>query len=361
MPRKKRRRKMRIEPQHKYLQYSGRIDWTDENAPVFVFPCTSVRMRFTGETLKVCVRNKKAYWENYLGCILDGEQTKLLLPDDGEGVIDIDVEQITKGKDTEGQSHEVLLFKRQDACHEVTFLGFEIGDGEEVLELPPKSQRRIEVYGDSVSAGEVSEAVDYTGRPDPEHDGQYSNSWYSYAWMTARKLGAEIHDVAQGGIALLDGTGWFNAPDYVGMATAWNKVHYNPVFGPATDWDFTQYTPQVVIVAIGQNDNHPEDYMKEDYNGSRALRWRSGYGLLLEKIRKQYPEAWIVCITTLLEHDASWDKSIDEVCRGMQDEKVRHYVFRRNGRGTPGHLRIPEAEEMAEELSAYIEGLNIGW
>ena len=145
------------------------------------------------------------------------------------------------------------------------------------------------------------------------------------------------------------------------METAWNKVHYNPVFGPATDWDFTQYTPQVVIVAIGQNDNHPEDYMKEDYNGSRALRWRNGYGLLLEKIRKQYPEAWIVCITTLLEHDASWDKSIDEVCRGMQDEKVRHYMFRRNGRGHTGTFADPRGRGDGGGTFAYIEGLNIGW
>ena len=82
--------------------------------------------------------------------------------------------------------HELLLFKRQDSCHEITFLGFEIEDNGEVLESPQKSNRRIEVYGDSVSAGEVSEAVEYTGKPDPEHNGQYSNSWYSYAWMTAR-------------------------------------------------------------------------------------------------------------------------------------------------------------------------------
>lgn len=66
--------------------------------------------------------------------------------------------------------------------------------------LPPseKPNRRIEVYGDSVSAGEVSEAVDYVGKEDPEHNGEYSNSWYSYIWMTARKLGAQIHDIAQG-------------------------------------------------------------------------------------------------------------------------------------------------------------------
>lgn len=346
---------MRIWPDHEKLQYSGRIDWQDPKGPVFVFPCTSVRMRFTGETLNITVKNQKAYWENYLGCILDGEQTKLCLPDHGEGVIEIPV------KPADGGVHEVLLFKRQDACHEVTFLGFELADGAEILDPPQRPERRIEVYGDSVSAGEVSEAVEYTGKADPEHNGEYSNSWYSYAWLTARKLGAQIHDIAQGGIALLDGTGWFNAPDYIGMETVWKKVHYQPAFGPASEWDFSEYTPQAVVVAIGQNDSHPEDYMKEAYEGERGARWREAYRRLLDSIRGTYPEAWIICITTLLEHDPSWDRAIDEVCRVAGDERIRHYLFRRNGRGTPGHLRIPEAEEMAQELSAYIESLNIEW
>lgn len=33
--------------------------------------------------------------------------------------------------------------------------------------MPAKPIRKIEVYGDSVSAGEVSEAVDFAGKEDP--------------------------------------------------------------------------------------------------------------------------------------------------------------------------------------------------
>ena len=134
----------------------------------------------------------------------------------------------------------------------------------------------------------------------------------------------------------MDGTGWFHAPDYVGMESAWDKIHYNPVFGKQTDWSFEEYTPQVVIIAIGQNDNHPDDYMKEDYDGEKALHWRSNYEKLLGRIREKYPNAWIICITTLLEHDPAWDRSVEEVCRKIQDEKIRHFMFRRNGKGTPG-------------------------
>ena len=43
------------------------------------------------------------------------------------------------------------------------------------------------------------------------------------------------------------------------METAWDKLRYNPVFGPAVPWDFKAYTPQVVVVPVGQNDAHPEE------------------------------------------------------------------------------------------------------
>ncbi|MEZ3468289.1 MAG: electron transporter RnfD [Schaedlerella sp.] len=345
---------MRIKSDHEKLSYCGRIDWSNPEEPVFVFPCTSVGMRFTGNSLKIYVKNKSAYWDNALGCILDGAQTALSLPADGSAVLELEVRQKEK------QEHELLLFKRQDACHQLCFLGFELEDGARLLDPPEKPERKMEVYGDSVSAGEVSEAVDYVGKEDPEHNGEYSNSWYSYAWMTARRLNAQIHDIAQGGMALLDGTGWFHAPDHIGMETAWDKIYYHPELSGMLEWDFSQYTPQVVIVALGQNDSHPEDYMKEDYDGEEARTWRQHYEAFLRKLREIYPDARIICCTTLLNHDPAWDRAIGQAVEQLGDEKVTQYLFRRNGRGTPGHLRIPEAEEMAEELAAYIQETE-GW
>lgn len=49
-----------------------------------------------------------------------------------------------------GTEHEVLLFKRQDACHEFALLRLELAEDGELLELPPRSERRIEVYGDRI-------------------------------------------------------------------------------------------------------------------------------------------------------------------------------------------------------------------
>ena len=94
---------MRIKPDHEKLSYCGRIDRRSPKEPVFVYPCTSVGMRFTGNTLKVYVRNRSAYWGNYLGCILDGRQTALALPPDGSAELEIQVEQKEKAV------HELIL------------------------------------------------------------------------------------------------------------------------------------------------------------------------------------------------------------------------------------------------------------
>ena len=70
----------------------------------------------------------------------------------------------------------------------------------------------------------------------------------------------------------------------------------------------------------------------------------------------------ILLATTILEHHRNWDLAIDEVCEALRrdgDERVFHFLYSRNGCGTPGHIRIPEAEEMAEELVRFIEGLSV--
>lgn len=341
---------MFIKPDHNYLQYSGRIDWRSQISPVLIFPCSYIRMKFRGTYVKAVVENRKFYWNNYLGCIIDGQHKSIPLAESGK-------QTVTLAQGLEDRVHEVILFKRMDGCHTVVFYGFEVDEGGELKRLEDKPLRRIEVYGDSVSAGEVSEAVDYVGQPDPEHNGEFSNSYYSYAWIAARRLGAQLHDIAQGGIALLHGTGWFAQPDYPGMEDIYDKVQYYPA-ETVQKWDFSLYRPQVVIVAIGQNDNHPEDYMAKDYEGEKARRWRAGYRNFVQRLRSIYPKAVIILTTTVLEHDANWDRAIDQVWRELKDENVHHFLYGRNGAATPGHIRISEAEEMAQELVSYIETLG---
>lgn len=333
------------------LQYCGRIDRDREDGALMVYPASFVQIRFTGSSIKAVFTNIRSYWISCMGWILDGKQYRGDLADEGETLL-------TLGENLGEGPHELCLFKRMDSCHMALFHGFLLAAEGELLAPEPLPQRRIEVYGDSVSAGEVSEAVEYCGMPDPEHSGEYSNSYYSYAWLTARKLGAQLHDVAQGGVALLDHTGYFNEPNARGMEWMYDKIQYHPNLCEPKTWDFSRYTPQVVIVAIGQNDSHPEDYMAEDYDGEASRHWRAAYSRFLDTLRGIYPQAHIICKTTILEHDESWDRAIAQVVAEKADQQIHYFAYSNNGRGTKGHIRRPEAEKMAQELSGYIERLN---
>ena len=342
-----------ILPADPALRYTGRIGF-ETDAPFFIFPCSSVQLRVTGRTLKVALTNHHSYFENCLGVIVNGEQSAVLL-NNAEQIIDLS-DKLTAGV------NDVLLFKRQDCCHAYNLHGFIVDRNTELLPLPERPARRIEVYGDSVSAGEVSEAEFACAQPDPQgHNGLYSNSWLSYSWQAARLMNAELHDVATGGMALLDGTGYFFGPDYIGMESCWDKVNYYPPFGPATPWDFTRWTPHVVVVAIGQNDHNPVNIMVEDYNSGASVHWRTEYRRFLGLLREKYPCAYIVCTTTILGHDAAWDRAIDECVKAMEDARIHHFLYSKNGCGTPGHIRGSEAAVMARELADFVEKLTGVW
>lgn len=341
-----------VAPTHDELQYCGRIDDGDADAPVFTMPGSFVRMTFTGSSyVKAVVINRRYYHRSFLGALLDDVQNSIEIEKDGEPVIVTLAENLDKGPE-----HMVTLFKRMDNCHEYVFLGFVLEYGARVVKTRPLPRKKMEFYGDSVTAGEVAEALDYCGKEDPEHDGELSNAYFSYAWATARMLHARAHLVAQGGIALCDDTGYL-MDGQVGMESCYRKVRFYQEEGERKDWDFDRYTPHVVVVAIGQNDAYPVDIM-QDEQGDKAKEWRRKYKEWIQSLRELYPKAWIVLSTTILNHNAAWDRSIGKICAELNDSRIVHFLYSLNGRGTPGHIRVQEAMNMALELSGFINGLG---
>ena len=190
----------------------GRTEYTDKKAVKFVFAGMSATLRFKGTQISAVIFNHRFYNIMELGVIIDGREDKVRFDTDHEKFTLLLAEGLEYGE------HEVTLFKRQDASHYFDFYGFAVDKDAEAFPPAAKPGRRIECYGDSVSAGAVCEAVEYTGKCDPENnEGQWDNAWHSYSMITARNLGAEINNIAQGGIAVFDGTGYYHAPNYIGM------------------------------------------------------------------------------------------------------------------------------------------------
>lgn len=347
----------KVSPLNAVLTYMGRFDCPD-GYPRFFYAASSVTVRFKGSAVSAVIRSHRMYSVTELGIVLDGRVFKLTYDQRDE---DITV-PIADGLDE--SEHELTVYKAQAGASWFEFKGFEFSDDAQLLPKKELPARRIECYGDSVSAGEVVMALDCIASADPEgHEGIYDNAWYSYPAITARNLGAQLHNVAQGGIAIFDRTGYFHYPDYIGMESVYNKVAYYPeIDGGVTEWDFSKYTPQVVIFAVGQNDpNTPEGQPDNDITDPNfRAKWKARYIEIISDIRRHYPNAVFVLLLTLLMHSPDWDDALDEIVEELGDDRTVHFRFTRCGKATPGHPRLPEQYEMAEELTAFISGMGDG-
>lgn len=326
--------------------YMGRIDFSDRKAPMLIYAGSNIRCRFKGTSVSVTLDNVPMGEYYSFGAVIDGVQYK----------IDMEAEKGEKTyKIADGLSddiHSLIIFKRQAASHYFRFISLETE--EELLPTDDKFSLKLEIYGDSVSAGEVTEAVYYDEHQDPEnHKGVYDNSYFSYPWITARKLNAEFYNNSQGGLALFDKTGYFYSDDLTGLETTYNKLSYVP-YAPMglTDWDFSRYTPDIVIFAIGQNDANPDP--KAIFDKDYAEKWKAKYKEIALELKERYGNVKLLLLTTVLMHDPRWDEVIDEIKDELGDFAYR-YHYRRNGAATPGHPRITEQNEMALELEQFIK------
>ncbi|MBR4201387.1 MAG: electron transporter RnfD [Oscillospiraceae bacterium] len=336
-----------VKPSDKRLQYMGRIDFSDPDAPDFFWAGSLVQFAFTGDTLVFIIENHISYNGLQLGCIIDGKEHTVALGD-ADNRYDIPV----SGWGT----HKCILFKRQDSTHHFVLREILLSDDGDLCKLPPLPRLKLECYGDSVTAGSVVEAVHCVGTSDPPvYDSVYDNAWHSYAMQTARLLNAQVHLVAQGGIALFDHTGYFDNGNY-GMETAYDKLCYFPDF-PMTKWDFSRYQPDYVTFAIGQNDQH-FDGRDQILDAEQRERWLETYCRILADLMQKYPKAVFILMLTVLMHDEFWEELLDDACERMSSPRVKRFRFTRSGKATPGHPRIPEQCEMACELTEYINSLR---
>lgn len=337
------------------IAYTGRVD-RRENETRFYYVSSQAEVKFRGTEISVSV-NAHTFWGDVsLGYIIDGREGKIPLPKENDGRNAVYQAANSLEADKE---HTFILFKRAASNYSFSLISFST-DGE-FLDPAPRPSLKLEFYGDSVSAGEVCEAVDFAGRCDPaSHGGAYDNCYHSYTWQTARLLGAQLHNIAQGGIAVFDDTGWFHAPKMIGMESVYDKLCYFPEAGEISRWDFSKYIPDIVVFALGQNDQHNGITGKDDidiHDPDTRAHWKEGYKKIARSVLSHYPtETSCIFLTTLLMHDPEWDKAIDEIVNDLKSEgmKTYHFLFRRNGAATPGHPRIPEHTEMATELSGFI-------
>jgi lysophospholipase L1-like esterase len=201
-------------------------------AYTYSWPGVYFEARFIGSEVDVKVDDA----ENNLYLYVDGLH-KLTLTRPGRTTVSL------KGLD--GSVHVVRLEKASETQFSTgAFEGFYVGAGETALP-PPRYDRRIEFIGDSYTVGYGNTARGQTCTVDDVRD--TTDTSQSFAPLTAKHFNAAYRILASSGRGVVR--------NYGGMAADTMPVLYQyALFDHSVPADDRDWTPDVVVIALGTND-----------------------------------------------------------------------------------------------------------
>ena len=328
------------------IEYSGRIDTVSLEAAQISWSGTSIKLNFEGESINAIFSDENG--ENYYNIFIDNEFSNILKLDSVKRSYEL-ASNLERGK------HSVKIFKRTEWGNGISnFYGFEIINGK-ILTKSISKKRKMEFYGNSISAGYAVD--DFSGRD--LHDSIYTNNYKSYTALTARHYDAKYHCICKSGI---------------GVTVSWDSIImpeiYDKLIPTDSDsyWDFSNYTPDIVVVNLFQNDSwlvelpEHEEHIKRFKNTPPSDKFLiNAYQDFIQNLRKKYPKANIIC--TLGSMDAAkegskWIRYIKTAVSKLKDDKIfTHFMpyIKSNS-----HPSVKDNEIMSKELIHFIDN-NIDW
>ncbi len=329
----------------------GRFDERDADEPTFAWSGTRIGARFSGTSAGVELDD--AQGKNEFLVLLDGvARSQKLRTKPGSHAY------LLAGGLRQG-THEVVLHRLTEASlGETKFLGFRFGKGGRLLGRSKVPARRIEVIGDSISAGYGNEGDDKTCHFSPDTE----NHYLTYGAMTARAFDAQLVTTAWSGKGVFSNRG---SVDPLVMPALWKRTL------PERDdslWDFKRYQPDVVVINLGTNDFAPEN---EDWSP-----FPRAYLSFVKEVRSRYPTAAIFCALgpALSDHWPEGRSALTKArqaiqaavaaVRGAGDARVYFVEFPvqtgENGYGCDWHPNVKTHEMMAEQLVRELRD-NMRW
>ena len=149
------------------------------------------------------------------------------------------------------------------------------------------------------------------------------------------------------------------------MAEIYDRLDPND---PNSKWDFTKYTPDVVVVNLFQNDasimrQGDSEQFKAKFGNTQPTDSYivDAYSQFIRGIRSKYPNAQIICVLGNMDATKDglpWKGYIDRAVAKMNDPKIMTHFF--EYKNTPGHPSAEEQQTMANDLIKYIDN-HIKW
>ncbi len=332
---------------HPQLSYAGRIDTTAISSRKLLWSGSSITLNFEGESINGIFQDSQG--DSYFNVIVDGRLKDIVRPATTKTSIEL-ANNLGPG------AHRIEVFKRTEWTKGSTaFFGFEISGDAKALKKPEAKKRRIEFFGDSITAGYAVE--DTTGNDSPE--GMNTNNYLSYATITARHFDADYRCICQSGIGIM--ISWFPAT----MPDIYDKLDPSK---EKSNWSFALYQPEIVVVNLMQNDSwlvhrpEREEFVnKFGVNAPDSTFIINAYQQFVADLRNHYPDATMICMLgnmDITKEGSLWPNYVKQAVENLEDKKI-HHLFT-DYKDSPGHPSIAEQARIANELIAFIEK-NVAW
>ena len=320
-------------------RFIGRFDQSKPDAPVFAWPGTAIALRFTGTAIGVTLSDNG---DNVFEVVLDGTHSVLTLQSG--------TKKYALGTGLAAGAHDLLLYRRTEASFkETTFNGFDVAASAYLPATVPT--RRLEVIGDSISAGYGNE-----GTLPCVFTAATENHYLSYEAIAARAVNAELYTEAWSGIGVIR--------NYDGGTSDVMPDRYPRTLPEraTSSWDFTKFIPDAVVINLGTNDFAKGDpgaafqaaYLKfvGDLRGHYpAARFFLALGPMLSS--DDYAKAMVYLKAVIATRATAGDANLTLLEFGLQDGNA-------DGLGCDYHPSVKTHQKMADKLQAALKA-DLGW
>jgi lysophospholipase L1-like esterase len=236
------------------IRYHGRIDRRDPDAPAFDWPASGFTLRFTGTAVGMVIEDTG---DNDFTVWIDGKKYPRITAVKGENRV------VVAGKLKPGE-HQLEFAKSTEAYQGITRIrGILLSPDGELLPVPEK-KLRIQVFGDSISAGYGTAAPAL----DTGWHRAHADACLAWPYLVARTLDAELTVTAASGKGFVRNWGEpgprsaENLPD-----TAWRVLYNDPEYLV----DPNEPAPDLIIICLGHNDTSPGYELSEGEFGAAWL------------------------------------------------------------------------------------------
>lgn len=265
-------------PNDPNIQYYGR--WNRSNSSYYSMGWAGgyLEARFTGSSIGVRQRNAIDLYYS-----IDGAPLQWRRNVSGN---------VTLATGLTGTSHTIRIGYRERAgsyTGDPVFGGLILSGGAQTAPIV-RPQDFVEFIGDSITVGQPNANRPFT----------------AYPWLTAEALGAGHTQVAQGGACLVS-QNCYGMMDWFRRSSAW--VSHD-------DWDFSTYQATAVVINLGTNDVG---------HGVSTTQFHQNYIVMLERIRRAYPNAHIFAMGTFRNRYVPETRNAVAARNAAGDSKV-HFV-----------------------------------